>query len=148
MPSHYALISRFLSLALPASLALACVAAHAQSAATTGANTTPAYDPRITFAPLTLPDPVNAYRSSNGAPGPQYYKIDGGSVTLSNRGQLVLPTPVEATFKDGSKTRVTLPVETWMQTGTYTWTPESKLRLRWSWWTRTTCCPMTTAATM
>jgi len=22
------------------------------------------YDPRITFAPLTLPDPVNAYRSS------------------------------------------------------------------------------------
>ena len=27
------------------------------------------YDPRVTFAPLTLPDPVNAYRSSNGAPG-------------------------------------------------------------------------------
>ena len=32
------------------------------------------YDPRLTFAPLTLPDPVNAYRSSNGAPGPQYWQ--------------------------------------------------------------------------
>ncbi|MGA2650814.1 MAG: M1 family metallopeptidase [Terracidiphilus sp.] len=32
------------------------------------------YDPRITFAPLTLPDPVNAYRSSNGAPGPSYWQ--------------------------------------------------------------------------
>ena len=34
----------------------------------------PQYDPRLTFAPLTLPDPVNAYRSSNGAPGPQYWQ--------------------------------------------------------------------------
>jgi hypothetical protein len=32
------------------------------------------YDPRLTFAPLSLPDPVNAYRSSNGAPGPQYWQ--------------------------------------------------------------------------
>ncbi len=31
------------------------------------------YDPRSTFAPLTLPDPVNAYRSANGAPGPNYW---------------------------------------------------------------------------
>src|SRR5260370_42481884 len=31
-----------------------------------------AYDPTKTFAPLPLPDPVNAYRSSNGAPGPGY----------------------------------------------------------------------------
>ena len=53
-------------------------------------------------------------------------KIDGGAVTLSNRGQLVLPTTVEATFQDGSKTRILLPVETWMVKGTYTWTPESK----------------------
>ena len=28
----------------------------------------------MTFAPLTLPDPVNAYRSSNGAPGPAYWQ--------------------------------------------------------------------------
>ncbi len=33
-----------------------------------------AFDPRVTFAPLTLPDPVNAYRSSNGAPGPSYWQ--------------------------------------------------------------------------
>jgi Peptidase family M1 domain len=32
------------------------------------------YDPRVTFAPLTLPDPVNAYRSSGGAPGPAYWQ--------------------------------------------------------------------------
>ena len=32
------------------------------------------YDPRVTFAPLTLPQPVNAYRSSNGAPGPAYWQ--------------------------------------------------------------------------
>src|SRR5580698_7502653 len=32
------------------------------------------YDPQKTFAPLTLPDPVNAYRSSNGAPGPAYWQ--------------------------------------------------------------------------
>ena len=32
------------------------------------------YDPRITFAPLTLPDPVNQYRSANGAPGPAYWQ--------------------------------------------------------------------------
>src|ERR1700739_131896 len=32
------------------------------------------YDPRLTFAPLTLPDPVNEYRSSNGAPGPAYWQ--------------------------------------------------------------------------
>jgi hypothetical protein len=53
-------------------------------------------------------------------------KIDGSTVTLSNRGQLVLPTPVEVTFKDGTKSRVTLPVETWMQSGTYEWTLENK----------------------
>src|SRR5271165_1250641 len=41
------------------------------AAAPTGAA---AYDPRLTFAPLTLPDPVNAYRSSNGAPGPAYWQ--------------------------------------------------------------------------
>jgi hypothetical protein len=32
------------------------------------------YDPRLTFAPLTLPDPVNAYRSGSGAPGPNYWQ--------------------------------------------------------------------------
>jgi hypothetical protein len=32
------------------------------------------FEPLQTFAPLTLPDPVNAYRSSNGAPGPDYWQ--------------------------------------------------------------------------
>jgi hypothetical protein len=34
----------------------------------------PAYDPAKTFAPLTLPEPINTYRSSNGAPGPDYWQ--------------------------------------------------------------------------
>ena len=49
--------------------------APAQAApATPAAPSASSYDPRITFAPLTLPDPVNAYRSSNGAPGPSYWQ--------------------------------------------------------------------------
>ena len=32
------------------------------------------YDPRETFAPLTLPDPVNRYRSGDGTPGPDYWQ--------------------------------------------------------------------------
>ena len=53
-------------------------------------------------------------------------KIEGSVVTLTNRGQLVLPTTVEVTFTDGTKTRTKLPVETWMSKGTYTWTLENK----------------------
>jgi len=49
---------------LPASLLLA------QNAAPTAST----YDPLKTFAPLTLPGAVNVYRSSNGAPGPQYWQ--------------------------------------------------------------------------
>ncbi len=32
------------------------------------------YDPLETFAPLALPDPVDAYRAGNGAPGPEYWQ--------------------------------------------------------------------------
>ena len=54
-------------------LAAACIAtaALAQSPARPSPD---AFDPRVTFAPLTLPDPVNVYRSSNGAPGPAYWQ--------------------------------------------------------------------------
>ncbi len=45
----------------------------AQTPDRSGANSS-MYDPRVTFAPLTLPEPVNGYRSSNGAPGPQYWQ--------------------------------------------------------------------------
>jgi hypothetical protein len=53
-------------------------------------------------------------------------KIEGSIVTLSNRGQLVLPTTVEVAFQDGSKIRTKLPVETWLTKGTYSWTLENK----------------------
>ena len=32
------------------------------------------YDPLQSFAKLTLPQPVNRYRSANGAPGPAYWQ--------------------------------------------------------------------------
>jgi Peptidase family M1 domain len=48
-------------------LALAAAPALCQSAPST-------YDPRLTFAPLTLPQPVNSYRSGSGAPGPSYWQ--------------------------------------------------------------------------
>ncbi len=53
-------------------------------------------------------------------------KVEGSVVTISNRGQLVLPTTVEVVFADGSKQRMKLPVETWMSKGTYVWTLENK----------------------
>ena len=34
----------------------------------------PPFDPVQTFAPLTLPQPANAFRSASGAPGPQYWQ--------------------------------------------------------------------------
>jgi len=59
---------RLASLALCSALGLTGVAQSPSPSA-------PApYDPRLTFAPLTLPDPVNAYRSSNGSPGPAYWQ--------------------------------------------------------------------------
>lgn len=55
--------------------ALALLAASFVSNAQTAAPSRAAnYKPLETFAPLTLPDPVNVYRSSDGAPGPQYWQ--------------------------------------------------------------------------
>jgi len=50
-------------------LAAACAATPASALA---AEST--YDPLKTFAPLTLPDPVNRMRSGNGAPGADYWQ--------------------------------------------------------------------------
>ncbi|HEV2273700.1 MAG TPA: M1 family metallopeptidase [Acidobacteriaceae bacterium] len=44
----------------------------------------------------------------------------GAQVTIANLGQLVLPVIVQVNFQDKSSTRITLPVETWMQKGAYT----------------------------
>ncbi len=54
----------------------------AQSGAPPAASTSTAstYDPRLTFAPLVLPEPVNAYRSGSGAPGPQYWQNEADYV--------------------------------------------------------------------
>jgi len=51
---------------LPLALVTALTATHAQTA--------PPYNPLQAFAPLVLPDPVNAYRSASGAPGPLYWQ--------------------------------------------------------------------------
>ncbi|HEX4651210.1 MAG TPA: hypothetical protein VH250_06865, partial [Granulicella sp.] len=61
-------------LMLSGALVFVAAQAQAQIQPDTTASAKPSYDPRITFAPLTLPDPVNAYRSSNGAPGPSYWQ--------------------------------------------------------------------------
>jgi hypothetical protein len=42
------------------------------------------YDPRITFAPLILPDPVNSYRSGSGSPGPSYWQNEADYVMHAN----------------------------------------------------------------
>ena len=60
-----------LLLVLCLSLPVCCDAVlSAQEAAPAASN----YDPRLTFAPLTLPNPVNEYRSSDGSPGPAYWQ--------------------------------------------------------------------------
>ena len=49
-------------------------------------------------------------------------KIDGAMVTISNKGQLVLPTPVEIVMQDGEKVRLSIPVEAWLSKATWVWT--------------------------
>ena len=57
-------------------------AAPSMSQTGTGVDHKSVYDARKTFAPLTLPNPVNVYRSADGTPGPAYwqnradYKLD------------------------------------------------------------------------
>ncbi len=42
----------------------------------------------------------------------------GVQVTLTNLDRMVMPATLELEWKDGSKQRISLPVETWMQSGT------------------------------
>jgi hypothetical protein len=60
---------------LAACLAAVCLFGHATEAATpvTPPKAT-VYNPLETFAPLTLPGPINRYRSASGAPGPDYWQ--------------------------------------------------------------------------
>jgi Peptidase family M1 domain len=50
------------------------VSAHPAPAQTPNASPASSYDPRAAFAPLVMPDPVNRYRSADGAPGPDYWQ--------------------------------------------------------------------------
>ncbi|HLZ77527.1 M1 family metallopeptidase [Phenylobacterium sp.] len=45
----------------------------------------------------------------------------GASVTVENRGQLVLPATLRVTFQNGQTRDIRIPVETWMQTGKHTY---------------------------
>jgi hypothetical protein len=51
---------------------------------------TAGYDPQAAFAPLTLPGPVNRYRSGSGAPGPDYWQ---------NRADYKITASLDATAK-------------------------------------------------
>ncbi|HVW70875.1 MAG TPA: M1 family metallopeptidase [Steroidobacteraceae bacterium] len=62
-----------------------------------GAAPGPRYNSLETFAPLTLPEPVNRYRSSNGAPGPDYWQ---------NRADYELHAQLDTARKELSATEV------------------------------------------
>jgi hypothetical protein len=57
-----------------ASLLAACLLIWASEAGRAQAADNSVYQPSQTFAPLSFPDPVNRYRSANGAPGPDYWQ--------------------------------------------------------------------------
>jgi hypothetical protein len=61
-------------LVLAAMFTLAGCAALTPKPQAPGAPAPSRYDPLETFAKLTLPQPVNRYRSANGAPGPRYWQ--------------------------------------------------------------------------
>jgi len=75
-PPHRTTSLRWLALA---SLLASCGSRHegrapAPAQAPAAPPAAPRYDPLEAFAPLTLPDPVNAYRAGDGAPGPAYWQ--------------------------------------------------------------------------
>ena len=73
MNSSHRIASLLLTLALGIALTNPSAAQAPQPSHST-------YDPRVTFAPLTLPDPANAYRSGSGAPGPSYWQNEADYV--------------------------------------------------------------------
>jgi hypothetical protein len=78
------------------------------SGASAGAADTPGYDPLQSFAPLTLPGPVNSYRSANGAPGPNYWQNQADyelHVTLDAQAKTIGGT-VAITYTNNSPDRL------------------------------------------
>ncbi len=106
-------------LLLAAALCSSCLPAVAQ---------TPKYDPRLTFAPLTLPDSVNAYRSSNGAPGPAYWqnRADYGMHAVLDAQNKVLRNDEVITYTNNSPD--TLP-SLWLQMEQNIYRKDSRARL-------------------
>ena len=85
------------------------------------------YDPLRTFAPLTLPDPVNAYRSGDGAPGGAYWQNRADYVihaTLDPQQQLL--TGVEAIhYTNNSPTALQ---SLWVQLDQNLYRPDARTR--------------------
>ena len=50
----------------------------------------------------------------------------GAQIAVSNRGQLVLPATMRVTFKDGTTSDIAIPAETWIQSGSHTFTMGSR----------------------
>ena len=67
------LIATLLAVCLSAP-ALASPAPPTAPPAPAAAPTAPGYDPIAAFAPLSMPEPANRYRSADGAPGPDYWQ--------------------------------------------------------------------------
>jgi hypothetical protein len=92
------------------------------------ASVKPAYDPRQTSAPLTLPDAVNAYRSSNGAPGPAYWQNEADyemHVALDTSAKVVRNDEV-ITYTNNSPDTLT---SLWVQMEQNIYRPDSRARL-------------------
>jgi hypothetical protein len=62
------------------------------------------YDPLQTFAPLTLPQPVNRYRSADGSPGPDYWQ---------NRPDYEIHAMLDTALKQLSATETIVPRPWW-----------------------------------
>jgi hypothetical protein len=66
---------------------------------------------------------LNSWQHDMGVTAVAYVDGDpakGAQVTVVNKGQLVLPATLRITYKSGQKTDIRAPVETWMQSGTHT----------------------------
>ena len=99
------------------------VAVAATAAESAGAQTH--YDPLQTFAPLALPNPVNRYRSSNGAPGPDYWQNRADyelHATLDTAGKVLSATEV-ITYSNHSPD---LLPSLWLQLDQNTYRPDAR----------------------
>ena len=73
MTHPYRALAAILAFAAPLAAQQPQEQAHRPQAPDTGGRSA-TYDPLKTFAPWTMPQPANAYRSGDGAPGPMYWQ--------------------------------------------------------------------------